>query len=388
MGSNDSFREVTSQSWFSRLGESIKSVGFGILLFIAAFPVLFMNEGCAVKIAKGLEEGAGKVISLKEAKVDSANNGKLVHLTGEAKTADTITDPVLGISENAIRIIRKVQMYQWKEESTSKTEKKLGGGTETVTEYRYVKDWSESIINSNSFKRSGYNNPAVMEIPSETFNAQNVTVGDFSLPKSLIDQITQGEPVQLTQEKLAALPGNLQGRAKLSGNEIYVGNESSNPQIGDLKISATVVKAQNVSIVAQQQGNTFSPYQTEQETTIIMLSSGVISAAQMFQQAQSSNKTRTWIVRLVGFILMFAGLSMVFKPIVTLGDVVPIVGSILNFGVSVASFVVSLVLSLITIAIAWIFYRPVLGIALLVIGVGAFVAFKVFGKKKQPQAAA
>ncbi|MBN1532123.1 MAG: TMEM43 family protein [Spirochaetes bacterium] len=388
MGSNDSFREVTSQSWFSRLGASIKSVGFGILLFIAAFPVLFMNEGCAVKIAKGLEEGAGKVISLKEAKVDSANNGKLVHLTGEATTTDTVNDPVLGISENAIRIIRTVQMYQWKEESSSKTEKKLGGGTETVTEYRYVKDWSSSVINSNNFRRSGYTNPAAMEISAETFNAQNVTLGDFSLPKGLIDQITQGEPVQMTQEKLAALPGNLQGRAQLSGNEIYVGNNPASPQIGDLKISVTVVKPQNVSIVAQQQGNTFSPYQTEQETTIFMLNSGTVGAAQMFQQAQSSNRTRTWIVRLVGFILMFAGLSMVFKPIVTLGDVVPIVGSILNFGVSVASFVVSLVLSLVTIAIAWIFYRPLLGIVLLVLGVGAFVAFKVFGKKKQPQAAA
>ncbi len=388
MGSNDSFREVTSQSWFSRLGESIKSVGLGLLLFIAAFPVLFMNEGCAVKIAKGLEEGAGKVISLKEAKVDSANQGKLVHLTGEATTAETVTDPVLGVSENAIRIIRTVQMYQWKEVSSSKTEKKLGGGTETVTEYRYEKDWSSSVISSNNFKKAGHNNPAAMEIPSATFNAQNVTVGDFTLPSGLISQITQGEPVQMTEEKLAALPGNLQGRAKLSGNEIYVGQDTANPQIGDLKIGVTVVKPQTVSIVAQQQGNTFTEYQTEQETSIMMLSSGTVGAAQMFQQAQQSNRTRTWIVRLVGFILMFVGISMVFKPIVTLGDVVPFVGSILNFGIGVFAFVVSLAFSLITIAIAWIFYRPLLGIALLLVGIGAFVAFKVLGKKKQAPAAA
>ncbi len=387
MGDRETYTEVTSQSWFSRLGESIKSVGLGIIIFIAAFPVLWKNEGCAVKIAQGLTEGAGAVISLPEPKVNSANNGKLVHFSGDATTSDILSDPTMGISENAIRLVRSVQMYQWKEVSTSKTEKKLGGGTETKTEYRYEKGWSDSVINSGSFKRpEGHTNPAAMEIQSETFKAQNVTVGEFALPEGLVSQISNEEALPVTQDRI---PNQYQGRAQISGNEIYIGYNPASPQIGDLKVSYKIVRSpQKVSIVAQQQGNTLTQYMTKAKTTIMMLSMGVVPADQMFQQAQESNVTRTWLVRLLGFILMYIGLSMIFKPIATFGDVVPIVGSILNFGIGVFSFIVALALSLVVIAIAWIAARPILGIGLLVVGVGAFVAFKVLGKKKQAQAAA
>lgn len=386
MGDNESFSEVTSQSWFSRLGQSIKSVGTGLIILIASFPILWMNEGCAVKIAKGLTEGAAAVVSLTEPKVDSSKNGKLVHLTGDATTTDTVSDPVLGVSENAIRLIRTVEMYQWNEVSSSKTEKKLGGGTETRTEYRYEKSWSSSVINSSGFKRpDGHSNPAVMEIPAETFNASNVTVGEFTLPAGLISQITQGEPVQITQDRL---PGELQGRARAQGSEVYVGYNPASPQVGDLKIKLTIVRPQKVSIVAQQQGNSFQAYRTQQDTTIMMLSSGTVGATEMFQQAQDSNKTRTWLMRLLGFVLMYIGIGMIFKPIVTFGDVVPIVGSILNFGIGIFSFIIAAALSLVVIAIAWIVYRPLLGIALLAVGIGAFVAFKVMSKKKNAPAAA
>ena len=55
----DSMTEVTSQSWFSRIVESIKSVLVGGAFFVLSFPVLFWNEGRAVRTAKSLEEGAG-----------------------------------------------------------------------------------------------------------------------------------------------------------------------------------------------------------------------------------------------------------------------------------------------------------------------------------------
>ncbi len=385
MGDNESFTEVTSQSWFSRLGQSIKSVGTGLIIFIASFFVLFWNESSAVKNIHGIEEGQSKVVSLAEPKVDSSKNGQLVHLSGDAVTSDTVTDPVLGVSENAIRLIRTVEMYQWKETSSSTTKKKLGGGTETVTTYNYVKDWSSSVINSSGFKRpSGHENPGAMEIPSETFNASNVTVGDFTLPAGLINQIGGGEPVQINEGNL---PAGLQGRARVQGSEVYVGYNSSSPQIGDLKIKLQVVKPQKVSIVAVQQGNSFSAYQPKEGHAIMWLSAGVVPATQMFQQAASAEGTKTWIFRLLGFIMMYAGIAMVFKPIVTFGDVVPFVGSILNFGIGIFAFIVAAALSLVTIAIAWLFARPLLGIALLVIGIGGFVAFKVIGKKKAAAAA-
>ena len=62
--SNDSFSEFSSQSWLSRLGGAIKGVLIGIVLFLISFPLLWWNEGRAVKTAKGLQEAGGSVVSV------------------------------------------------------------------------------------------------------------------------------------------------------------------------------------------------------------------------------------------------------------------------------------------------------------------------------------
>ena len=97
----------------------------------------------------------------------------------------------------------------------------------------------------------------------------------------------------------------------------------------------------------------------------------------MFESARSANSFMTWIVRLVGFLLMFFGLSKLLKPLSVLADVLPILGNIVELGTGLVAGVVALVCSLVTIAIAWIFYRPVLAIFLLVLaGAGIFFLWK------------
>lgn len=63
---------------------------------------------------------------------------------------------------------------------------------------------------------------------------------------------------------------------------------------------------------------------------------------------------------------MFAGLSMLLRPISVLADVVPLFGNIAEAGIAVVAFLIALLLSVITIAIAWIIFRPIIGGALLV----------------------
>ena len=133
--------EVQTESYFSRLGNSFKGIGGGLLLFLIAFPLLFWNEGRAVKRAKALETGAGAVVSVQADKVDPANEGKLVHVTAKADTKDVLTDPLFKISSTAIRLERRVEMYQWKQNESSKTEKQLRGGTKKSTVSTYEKVW-------------------------------------------------------------------------------------------------------------------------------------------------------------------------------------------------------------------------------------------------------
>ena len=51
-----SVSETSSQGWLSRLGGAIKGIFVGLIMVIAAFPLLFWNEGRAVKPAKSLDE--------------------------------------------------------------------------------------------------------------------------------------------------------------------------------------------------------------------------------------------------------------------------------------------------------------------------------------------
>ena len=95
----DTFTEVTHQGFFSRIGKSIVGVLVGIVLSIAAFPVLFWNEGRAVQTAKSLDEGAGAVVSVSADKIDPANEGKLVHLSAKAVTDETLSDEKSGRSQ-------------------------------------------------------------------------------------------------------------------------------------------------------------------------------------------------------------------------------------------------------------------------------------------------
>ena len=83
---------------------------------------------------------------------------------------------------------------------------------------------------------------------------------------------------------------------------------------------------------------------------------------------------------------MLTGLKMVFGPLGVLADVLPFLGSLVRMGTGLLSFLIALPCSLVTIAIAWIVYRPVLGIILLVIAVGSIVL--LFMKRKPASAAA
>ena len=158
--SDNSFTTVTQRSWGSRLGGSIGGVLVGILLFGAAFPLLFWNESRSVDRARAMKEGRAGVVTLDRVdKIDSGKEGRLVWLTGKAVTDETLRDEEFAVAVNAIRLRRTVEMYQWVEEKDSETKKKMGGGTETVTTYRYNKKWSDSPIDSSRFsKEDGHAN--------------------------------------------------------------------------------------------------------------------------------------------------------------------------------------------------------------------------------------
>lgn len=372
--SNDSVRTVTTQSWFSRIKESFVGILIGLVLFLVAFPVLFLNEGRALRTAKGLQEGASAVVSIENDTIDPAMDKKLVHITGDATTVEQLNDADFNLTVNAVALRRTTEMYQWEERKHTETRDKLGGSTETVTTYTYHKTWSPRLIASSSFEEpTGHTNPTTMPFSELTTRASLVTVGAFKLPASLITQMDDFQPLQLTPAMHQNMPADIQAQSQLSDQFLFLGNSPQNPEIGDTRISFQVVKPGPVSIVARQLGNTFEPYTTSTNTQIAMLYNGIHSAENMFQTEISANKTLTWILRGVGTLLMFIGLILVFRPIAVMASVVPFIGKIFGAGTTFIAAAISIPLSLTTIAIGWIVYRPLIGI-LLLLGAVAIVA--------------
>jgi hypothetical protein len=382
---SDVVSEVTNQGWLSRIGESIKGLLFGGLMFLAAFPLLWWNEGRAVQTYKSLQEGRGAVVSVQAEKVDSANEGRLVHLSGLATTTETLSDPVFRVSVPAIRLNRKAVTYQWVEQKKSEKRKKLGGGEETVTTYSYSKDWSDKKIDSSQFKEpSGHGNPASLPFESESWQAQKVTVGGFQLSDGLTRSIHRSVEVAFTQAGVDALPAAVKAKARLEGAALYIGGDPASPSIGDVKISFNKVPPADVSTIAQQTGARLGPYQTKAGDALEMLEPGVVTADVMFKSAESANTVLTWVLRLVGFFVMFFGMTLLLRPIRVVADVVPFFGTLVSMGLGLIAFAVAAPLTLLTIAIAWIASRPVLGVFLLLVVVALFGwLFARFAKQKR-----
>jgi hypothetical protein len=367
----DRFSVTSSDSWFSRLGKALAGVAVGLVLFAAAFPLLWWNEGRAVHRARSLEEGASIVRSVAADAVDAANEGRLVHLTALATSDETLADPDFGIAAvSALRLERVAETYQWKEESSTQKRKKIGGGEETTTTYRYAKTWSRHRIDSGRFHEpQGHENPQALRWEPATLAAGRVAFGAFTLPPELASKIDrrQPRPIQPGDETLMAE----HGCRPVEDGWFYHGANASSPHVGDVRVRFDVTLPETVSIVAEQRGSTFAPYQARAGSAIHLLEEGTVPAAQMFASAQAANTVTTWLLRLAFFVAMFVGLLLVLRPISMAGSVLPFVGSLLGAGAALASFLLAAVLSLITIAMAWLFYRPLLGGALLAAAAGA-----------------
>jgi hypothetical protein len=99
---------TTSTKYGARILGSFKNVGFGILIFLAAFVVLFFNEGRVnySKIAK-------KSISVSPSRYDGYLKGKPVDTYGPIFTDESISDNLFLLSDNYVAFKRTVEMYAW-----------------------------------------------------------------------------------------------------------------------------------------------------------------------------------------------------------------------------------------------------------------------------------
>ena len=434
------YQEVKTTGYGTRVGSSFKGIFSGLILFCLATALLWWNEGRAVKTDKMLNDAEKACVEMENPnKKDASLEGELVCATALATTEDSLTDNQFGIGAKAIALKRRVEYYQWVEHAQEKREDKLGGKEVVTTTYTYSKEWTSQPVESAEFKDPTYQqkNMVLTTVEPEEVWAANVSFGAYKLNDGLINCISSNEPYDLAinEDLLKELDRNAKeaherfyGRAKTTqepeqptaatdsvkaandsiqaatdsllanagnkvaleyihqaGNMLYYGRVPGSPEIGDVRVTWEVIVPAKVTIISQVDGDTFKPFKARNGKRFQTLVMGKKDAAEIFEAEHEANNMLTWILRIIGILLIIAGLRGILAIFETILKVVPFVANIFGFGVGIVCFVVGLVWSLIIIALAWLFYRPLIGIALLAIAGFLIWVFAFKGKEKLKQ---
>ena len=152
----------------------------------------------------------------------------------------------------------------------------------------------------------------------------------------------------------------------------------SKPEVGDTRVSFQYAPAGGtVSLIGTKTKSGIGPFIAKNGRSIALASRGKVDAEELLRGAVSENTLWTWLMRGGGVLLAFVGLLLVFSPINALASYlsfVPLLGSLVGGLVGMAVFAVALLgalsCSAIVIAAAWLYYRPVLSVAALCVGLG------------------
>jgi len=383
----DSFTETTHQSWLSRLGQSIMGMLVGLGLIVGATILVFWNEGRAVQTARSLTEGEGLVIDGDAAKVDPAHEGKLIHVSGELATKLPLTDPEFGISTPAARLVRTVEVYQWKEESRTETRKNLGGSEDKVTTYTYTLVWSEPRLDSSRFHDpGGHENPQLRYRRLEVA-ARDAMLGAFRPGEAALRRLAANEEFRIDPAAAPTLRDRF-GFATVDDGRIFVGADPARPRLGDIRVSYLVARIGPVSLIGRQSGVDFTEFPTQAGDRLLMASAGMVSANDMFKAAESENRMLTWILRGVGAVLMFIGFALIGQPLSVIGSIVPFIGDVFAAGVGLIAVLMTAMVMPVVVAVAWFWYRPLISIAALAIGAGIVALVRMRAAGRVPTRAA
>jgi len=403
------YQVKTTKNYGNRLLDSLKGVGSGFLLLLIGTVMLWANECSYVRQDKAIRSAQKALVKVSDVSVPNPSlNEKLIHASAFADTQDVLSDEPFGISETAIALVRYVEYYQYQEFSKTEKKDKLGGSEETTTTYTYEKKWVNAPINSASFADPDYKKSNIVldsDVKSQLLYAKNVSFGAYKLPAFIIEQIQGTTPVDAKISDDDFLVWNVRevARAKqvgykydgaasllhINGNIVYIGKSPAAPQIGDVRVTLAKTPPQDISIIAKVAGgSTFEKFIDSNGTSFSRVSMGIVSAETMFNSAKKENSMFTWIFRLIGLLLVVASFKLIFKIFPTLFKVLPPLAAIVGAGVGLVCSVGGFAWSLVVIALAWLFYRPLIGVPLLLAAVAGIWFLAKKGKEKKASAPA
>jgi len=169
---------------------------------------------------------------------------------------------------------------------------------------------------------------------------------------------------------------------------LYFGRVPGAPEVGDVRVTFEKVVPAKVTVMAVVDGDTFKPFKAKNGKRFQTLVMGKKSGDEIIDAQKEANNMILWFFRIIGIMMVIGGLKGIFGFIETILKVVPFIAGIFGWGVGLVCTVIGVAWSLVVIALAWLFYRPLLGIALLAIAGFLVWVFAFKGKDKLKNLAA
>eukprot|EP01065_Artemidia_motanka_P032221 TRINITY_DN39253_c0_g1_i1.p1 TRINITY_DN39253_c0_g1~~TRINITY_DN39253_c0_g1_i1.p1 ORF type:complete len:548 (+),score=192.86 TRINITY_DN39253_c0_g1_i1:200-1645(+) len=436
------------------MGGAICGVYCGFLLFFGSFWVLGTNEKRAVQTAETIDMGRKAVVQSDSCRPSSMNDGKLVsmvacaaapgHFPGAVHSGRATDQALLAglpsqgnahlthqgyIGDNVLSWQRTAEQYQYIESSHTTTTTHNGEKT-SVTVYSYSKGWSsvhQTWRCSQGCVRKcrqdlGWNEPCQetswshqlsdtktgqvdrIYLSDQGSSSKNLWIGGNSWGDSWVPVV--GHETTLSLSGGAGDQGTLH---TCDGTHLMYpsppgGAQRCYSKVGDWRFKWTyrTVPSSGVSVLAEQEqagggGRNFDKWDTGREVTYLaesgigMVQDGACDGTCMLDEMEETNTIMTWVLRVVGFLLMFCGLQMIVAPFALAPEIIPCVGEMIGGVIGGALMCVNccmaMALSTMTIAIAWLWVRPLIGIPLLLLcsactAGGAFLAMQERKKAK------
>ena len=215
--------------------------------------------------------------------IDPKLNGKPIFVAGPSMAHDILKDnyfPV--VLENAFRLKRKVEMYQWKNERSS----------------FYTKVWSEDPEPSGG---SSYENPP-MPLETQVVESASTTVGTYKLP--LLYNFKNAD------EFYKPVPPVAFYEYKIYGDYLYNGKNPDYPEIGDVRVSFFSIPNPDISVIGQQRDVQIFPLEEGRRKGEAYVRLGTYNLNSMLTELKADFGQPRGMWRCVNLLIAFIGSAL------------------------------------------------------------------------------
>ncbi|CAG4922215.1 unnamed protein product [Colias eurytheme] len=334
-----------------------------MILFCGVTYFLIWAEGHAIRSNLMLEELMSAAQSIDVHTQDDAARyeDKIVHIVGPLRILEPISEPDYNIQVQAVKLRKRVQMYQWIEETTDTENFLSEPAEESQKTYWYRKEWKDYVVDSALFYiRPGHHNPTSMPLFSETHIAENVKIGWMYLGLDVKRKVNDYYEIWSDSRPE-------RNDIKLHSGFYYHGNSPLEHEIGDLRIHFSYAGREDdiytaVGLVERGTLQPYSPKNFPSADPISLMRKGSYSLKQLYDLEKRDANTHTWKYRLLGFVQVFAAIMTLHPEWLTLFLQCKWVSSNLRRCTRLwVNLVLSFSYTLFIISIPWLFHKATFG---------------------------